>query len=59
MADPTTALEHAPPADFTKTKYASRLRGYLADQADAGALDSDPLSDRSRPPGRYAVSAAT
>ncbi|MEQ4722613.1 tyrosine-type recombinase/integrase [Nonomuraea sp. B19D2] len=48
LADYTTALEHAPLADSTKIKYVSRLRGYLAwlaDQADTGALDADPLSD--------------
>lgn len=48
LADYTAALERAPLADSTKTKYASRLRGYLAwlaDQAVAGALDGDPLSD--------------
>ena len=48
LADYTAALAHAPLADSTKTKYASRLRGYLAwlaDQADAGALDGDPLTD--------------
>ncbi|MER6008860.1 tyrosine-type recombinase/integrase [Nonomuraea angiospora] len=48
LADYTAALERAPLADSTKTKYASRLRGYLAwlaGQADAGALDGDPLND--------------
>ncbi|TDD22608.1 hypothetical protein E1294_11515, partial [Nonomuraea diastatica] len=48
LADYTAALTHAPLAGSTKTKYASRLRGYLAwlaDQADAGALDGDPLTD--------------
>ncbi|MFD2355880.1 tyrosine recombinase XerC [Nonomuraea ferruginea] len=48
LADYTAALEHAPLADSTRTKYASRLRGYLAwlaDQADAGDLDGDPLTD--------------
>ncbi|GAA3661786.1 hypothetical protein GCM10022224_026660 [Nonomuraea antimicrobica] len=48
LADYSAALERAPLADSTKAKYASRLRGYLAwlaDQADAGALDGDPLSD--------------
>ncbi|MFI6731431.1 tyrosine-type recombinase/integrase [Nonomuraea sp. NPDC050451] len=48
LADYTAALEHAPLADSTRTKYASRLRGYLAwltDQADAGTLDGDPLTD--------------
>ncbi|WP_214417047.1 tyrosine-type recombinase/integrase [Sphaerisporangium fuscum] len=48
LADYTAALEHAPLADGTKTKYASRLRGYLAwlaDQADAGTLDGDPFTD--------------
>ncbi|MFG6200745.1 tyrosine-type recombinase/integrase [Nonomuraea sp. JJY05] len=50
LADYTGALERAPLADSTRTKYASRLRGYLAwlaVQADAGAgaLDGDPLSD--------------
>ncbi|MFI7225205.1 tyrosine-type recombinase/integrase [Nonomuraea angiospora] len=48
LADYTAALEHAPLADSTKTKYASRLRGYLAwlsGQADAGALNGDPLND--------------
>ncbi|MEU6789945.1 tyrosine-type recombinase/integrase [Nonomuraea angiospora] len=48
LADYTAALEHAPLADSTRTKYASRLRNYLAwlaVQADAGALDGDPLTD--------------
>ncbi|MEV4111957.1 tyrosine-type recombinase/integrase [Nonomuraea sp. NPDC049695] len=48
LADYAAALERAPLADSTKTKYASRLRGYLAwlaDQADAGALNGDPLID--------------
>ncbi|MFB9623210.1 tyrosine-type recombinase/integrase [Nonomuraea helvata] len=48
LAGYTAALERAPLADSTKAKYASRLRGYLAwlaGQADAGALDGDPLSD--------------
>ncbi len=48
LADYIDALAHAPLADSTKTKYASRLRGYLAwlaDQAAAGALDGDPLAD--------------
>ncbi|GGO71843.1 tyrosine-type recombinase/integrase [Nonomuraea cavernae] len=43
-----TALQRSPLADSSKTKYVSRLRGYLAwlaDQADAGALDGDPLTD--------------
>ncbi|MFF4617124.1 hypothetical protein [Nonomuraea jabiensis] len=30
LAGYTAALEHAPLADSTKAKYASRLRGYLA-----------------------------
>ncbi|WP_260477432.1 hypothetical protein [Nonomuraea sp. WAC 01424] len=48
LADYTAALERAPLADSTKTKYTSRLRGYLdwlAVQADAAALDGDPLTD--------------
>ncbi|MEV5891856.1 tyrosine-type recombinase/integrase [Nonomuraea fuscirosea] len=48
LTDYTAALEHAPLADSSKAKYASRLRGYLAwlaDQADAGATDGDPLTD--------------
>ncbi|MEU7857644.1 tyrosine-type recombinase/integrase [Nonomuraea sp. NPDC049141] len=48
LADYSAVLAHAPLADSTKTKYASRLRGYLAwlaDQADAGILDGDPLTD--------------
>lgn len=48
LADYTAALEHTPLADSTKAKYVSRLRGYLAwlaDQAEAGALDGDPLTD--------------
>ncbi|MGW2157592.1 tyrosine-type recombinase/integrase [Nonomuraea sp. NPDC001699] len=47
LADYTAALERAPLADSTKTKYTSRLRGYLAwlaVQADA-ALGGDPLTD--------------
>ncbi|MEV0755962.1 hypothetical protein [Streptosporangium sp. NPDC050280] len=42
------ALERSPLADSSKTKYHSRLRGYLpwlADQADVGALDGAPLTD--------------
>ncbi|GAA5768106.1 hypothetical protein Aros01_04614 [Streptosporangium roseum] len=48
LAEYAAALEHSPPADSSKTKYHSRLRGYLAwsaGQADAGALDGDPLTD--------------
>jgi integrase/recombinase XerC len=48
LADYTAALQLAPLADSTRIKYVSRLRGYLAwlaDQADAGALDGDPLTD--------------
>ncbi|GAA3428727.1 hypothetical protein GCM10018953_59110 [Streptosporangium nondiastaticum] len=48
LTDYATALERSPLADSTKTKYTSRLRGYLAwlaDQTDAGALDGDPLTD--------------
>ncbi|MEO3812263.1 site-specific integrase [Sphaerisporangium sp. B11E5] len=48
LAGYAAALEHAPLAGSTRTKYVSRLRGYLAwlaGQADAGALDGDALSD--------------
>ncbi|GAA0838162.1 tyrosine-type recombinase/integrase [Streptosporangium amethystogenes subsp. fukuiense] len=48
LTDYATALERSPLADSTKTKYASRLRGYLAwlaDQHEASALDGDPLTD--------------
>src|SRR4051812_38734287 len=46
LAAYTDALAHAPLADSTKTKYVSRLRGYLAWLADqADALVGDPLTD--------------
>jgi integrase/recombinase XerC len=48
LAAYATALQRSPLTDSSKTKYVSRLRGYLAwlaDQADAGALDGDPLTD--------------
>ncbi|MFB4274563.1 tyrosine-type recombinase/integrase [Nonomuraea sp. MTCD27] len=48
LTDYASALERSPLADSSKTKYHSRLRGYLAwlaNQADAGALDGDPLAD--------------
>ncbi|MFD0884194.1 hypothetical protein ACFQ08_06475, partial [Streptosporangium algeriense] len=48
LTEYVTALGRSPLADSTKTKYASRLRGYLAwlaGQTDAGALDGGPLTD--------------
>ncbi|MGV9775407.1 tyrosine-type recombinase/integrase [Streptosporangium sp. NPDC003464] len=48
LTDYATALQRSPLADSSKTKYHSRLRGYLAwlaDQHEAGALDGDPLTD--------------
>ncbi|MFF4989773.1 tyrosine-type recombinase/integrase [Streptosporangium saharense] len=48
LAEYVTALGRSPLADSTKTKYTSRLRGYLAwlsGQPDADALDGDPLTD--------------
>jgi hypothetical protein len=60
LADYTAALAHAPLAGPSKTKYASRLRGYLAwlvGQADADVLDGDPPPTPSPPPEPYATSA--